>query len=194
IGGETAEMPGLYAPGDFDLVGFIVGAVEQDEVIDGKRDIRAGDALLALPASGLHTNGYSLVRRLFQDVALDAYVPEFGRSLADELLEPHRCYLDLVTDLRQRVKIKGLAHITGGGLIENLPRILPEGCGADIQAGSWPMPPIFRVLAERVEAEERFRVFNMGVGMVVVVAAEDAPATNLPVIGEVVAGAGVDIA
>ncbi|HEX6512550.1 MAG TPA: phosphoribosylformylglycinamidine cyclo-ligase [Chloroflexota bacterium] len=194
IGGETAEMPGLYQPGDFDLVGFIVGVVERADVIDGRRDIRPGDALLALPSSGLHTNGYSLVRRVFADVPLDAVLQELGRPLADELLEPHRCYLPDVLDLRRRVHVRGLAHITGGGLLENLPRILPDGLGASIQAGSWPMPPIFQLLRRHVSAEECYRVFNMGVGMVVVVPREGVSNAQLPVIGKVVEGSGISIA
>ncbi len=193
IGGETAEMPGLYRPGDFDLVGFIVGAVERAEVIDGRRDIRPGDALLALPSSGLHTNGYSLVRRLFEGVPLDRYFPELGRTLAEELLEPHRCYLADVLELRQRVQVRGLAHITGGGLVDNLPRILPQSCGAVIRPGSWPAPPIFDLLRARVDEDECWRVFNMGVGMVAVVPPSDAGKTGLPVIGEVVARPGVHI-
>ncbi len=194
IGGETAEMPGLYQGGDFDLVGFIVGVVERAEVVDGRRAIRPGDKLLALASSGLHTNGYSLVRKVFEGVPLDRYMPELGRTLAEELLEPHRCYLQDVLALRERVAVHGLAHITGGGFIENLPRILPEGCGAAIQAGSWDVPPIFQSLAQRVPPEEWYRVFNMGVGMVVVVSADDAAGTGLPVIGEIVQGRGVTIA
>lgn len=194
IGGETAEMPGLYQPGDFDLVGFIVGAVERAETIDGRRDIGPGDALLALPSSGLHTNGYSLVRRVFEGVPLDRVLPELGRSLADELLEPHRCYLADVADLRRRLQVKGLAHITGGGLIDNLPRILPAGCGASIRAGSWPAPAIFDLLQREVPFEECWRVFNMGVGMVVVAPADEAVASGLPLIGQVTEGSGVSIA
>jgi phosphoribosylformylglycinamidine cyclo-ligase len=193
IGGETAEMPSLYRPGDFDLVGFIVGAVERAEVVDGRRDIRPGDALLALPSSGLHTNGYSLVRRLFEGVPLDRYFPELGRTLAEELLEPHRCYLADVLELRKQVQVRGLAHITGGGLVDNLPRILPEDCGAVIRAGSWPTPPIFDLLRARVDEDECWRVFNMGVGMVAVVPPSDAGKAGLPVIGEVVARRGVHI-
>jgi phosphoribosylformylglycinamidine cyclo-ligase len=193
IGGETAEMPGLYQPGDFDLVGFIVGAVERTDVIDGRRDVRPGDALLALPSSGLHTNGYSLVRRVFEGLPLDRYMPEVGRTLAEELLEPHRCYLAEVLDLRARLRVKGLAHITGGGLIDNLPRILPDGLGASIRSGSWPAPPIFDLLVRHVALDECWLVFNMGVGMVVVVAPEDAASAGLPVIGEVVESSGVTI-
>ncbi|MBV8085697.1 MAG: phosphoribosylformylglycinamidine cyclo-ligase [Chloroflexi bacterium] len=193
IGGETAEMPGLYAKGDFDLAGFIVGVVERDEIIDGRRDIRPGDALVALPSSGLHTNGYSLVRRIFSSEPLSAVIPELGRTLGDELLEPHRCYLSDVTELRKRVHVKGLAHITGGGFTDNIPRILPRDCGVVIRDGSWDVPPIFRLLRERVPLEECWQVFNMGVGMVVVVAATDAADTGLPVIGEVTNAAGVQI-
>ncbi len=193
IGGETAEMPGTYKEGDFDLVGFIVGAVERSQVIDGKRDIRPGDVLLALPSSGLHTNGYSLVRRVFDGVPLDRFMPELGRTLADELLTPHRCYLDDVAALRQKVQVRGLAHITGGGFIDNLPRVLPEGCGALIRAGSWEVPPIFELLSKTVPLEECYRVFNMGVGMVVVVSPEDAGQLGLPAIGEVVSGRGVRV-
>ncbi len=193
IGGETAEMPGLYAKGDFDLAGFIVGVVERDEIIDGRRDIRPGDALVALPSSGLHTNGYSLVRRIFSSEPLDAVIPELGRTLGDELLEPHRCYLADVQGLRQRVQVKGLAHITGGGFIDNIPRILPKECGALIRNGTWGVPPIFRLLRERVPLEECWQVFNMGVGMVVIVPAEQASATGLPVIGEVTNQPGVRI-
>jgi len=193
IGGETAEMPGLYQPGDFDLVGFIVGAVERDQAIDGKRDVRLGDALLALPSSGLHTNGYSLVRRIFEDVPLDRYMPELGRTLAEELLEPHRCYLRDVQDLRRGLPVHALAHITGGGLMDNLPRVLPDGLGARVRAGSWPEPPIFSLLRQHVALEECWRVFNMGVGMVVVAPADDAAGTGLPVIGEIVEGSGVQI-
>ena len=194
IGGETAEMPGLYQPGDFDLAGFIVGAVERAEVIDGRRDIQVGDVLLALPSSGLHTNGYSLVRRVFDGIPLDRYLPELVRSLAEELLEPHRCYLADVLDLRRRVRVKGLAHITGGGLIDNLPRILPEGVGAAIRAGSWPVPPIFDLLRQHVSEDECWRVFNMGVGMVVVVSPDQAGDAGLPAIGHVVEGGGVTVA
>jgi phosphoribosylformylglycinamidine cyclo-ligase len=193
IGGETAEMPGTYKPDDFDLVGFIVGVVERAEIIDGRRDIQAGDALLALPSSGLHTNGYSLVRTVFEGVPLDHVYAELGRPLMDELLEPHRCYLDDVVALRKRLRIKGLAHITGGGLIDNLPRILPDGLGAAIRTGSWPVPPIFELLQREVSEDECYRVFNMGVGMVVVTPADQAAASGLPVIGHVVEGRGVRI-
>ena len=193
IGGETAEMPGTYQPGDFDLVGFIVGGVERDELIDGQREVGLGDALLALPSSGLHTNGYSLARRLFESVPLERFVPELGRTLGEELLEPHRCYLDQVLALRQRLPLHGLAHITGGGLIDNLPRVLPPGLGAEIDGGSWPAPPIFGLIASQVALDECYRVFNMGVGMVAIVPADRADEAGLPIIGRVVEGPGVRI-
>lgn len=193
IGGETAEMPGTYKPGDFDLVGFIVGAVERDEVVDGRRNVKPGDALLALPSNGLHTNGYSLVRRIFEGIPLDRVYPELGHSLGEELLRPHRCYLPDVTELRDQLQVNGLAHITGGGLIDNLPRILPDGCGAEIESGSWPVPPIFELLRREVPEDECYQIFNMGVGMVVVVPPEQAAASGLRVIGKVVKGQGVSI-
>jgi phosphoribosylformylglycinamidine cyclo-ligase len=200
IGGETAEMPGLYAEGDYDLVGFIVGAVEKDKVIDGQ-GIRAGDALLGLPSSGLHTNGYSLVRRVFQirgkedAFRLRQYHPEVGRSLAEELLEPHRCYYD---DLKLLLPlVKGLAHITGGGFMDNLPRILPKGLAVNIQVGSWTVPPIFSLIQKlgQVDQAEMYHVFNMGIGMVIICANETVSrlAQALPlakVIGWVVPQAG----
>ncbi len=186
------NLPGIYQGGEFDLAGFIVGVVEKEDVIDG-HDIQVGDVLLAMPSSGLHTNGYSLVRSVFAEVPLSRHMPEFGRTLADELLTPHRSYLDAVLALRQKITVKGLAHITGGGLIENLPRILPQGRGAIIDVGSWVIPPIFRYLQAHVTPEEAFRVFNMGVGMVVVASAEDAPKTGLQTIGRIVAGEGVTI-
>jgi len=175
IGGETAEMPGLYAEGDYDLVGFIVGAVEKDKIIDGQ-SIKAGDVLLGLPSSGLHTNGYSLVRSVFQIKGkedaprLRQYHPELGRSLAEVLLEPHRCYYrDLKPLLPQ---VKGLAHITGGGFEDNLPRILPTGLAVTIQMGSWTVPPIFSLIQKlgQVDQAEMYHVFNMGIGMVIICA------------------------
>ena len=173
VGGETAEMPGIYRGDDFDLVGFIIGVVSKGEIITG-RDIAAGDILLGLSSSGLHTNGYSLARRAFglnrKDAAshLNKVYPELGRSLGEELLEPHRCYYPILKPVLPLVK--GLAHITGGGLLDNLPRILPEGLSAKIDKKSWSVPPIFGMIQKRAKVadEEMFRVFNMGVGMVVV--------------------------
>ena len=172
VGGETAEMPGLYAPGDYDLAGFIVGVVEREAILDN-RTVEAGDAILGLPSSGLHTNGYSLVRRVFGlegDAAavLGTSYPELGRTLGEELLEPHRCYYPELKRLLPQ--IKGMAHITGGGLIDNLPRILPHDLCGRIEAGSWSIPPIFTLVQQRggVDQREMYRVFNMGIGMVLI--------------------------
>jgi phosphoribosylformylglycinamidine cyclo-ligase len=176
IGGETAEMPGLYALGDYDVAGFIVGCVERDEIIDGSR-IVAGDAILGLPSSGLHTNGYSLARHILADreIAWDAVLPGTSAPVADLLLEPHRSYLAAVRELRSRADVRGLAHITGGGLLDNLPRILAPGLAASIDRSSWEVPEIFRALGAvgGVQAEEMWRTFNMGIGMAVVVPAAD---------------------
>jgi phosphoribosylformylglycinamidine cyclo-ligase len=177
IGGETAEMPGLYQHGDFDLAGTIVGVVERDAVIDGS-SIVPGDVVFALPSNGLHTNGYSLARRVIENagLALDTAVNGLGGTLAEELLRVHRSYLSAVQEIRAAVPIKGLAHITGGGMVENLPRILPERTGARIHKGTWPVLPIFDFLARTgdVVEGEMYRVFNMGIGMLIVIAAHDA--------------------
>jgi phosphoribosylformylglycinamidine cyclo-ligase len=177
IGGETAEMPGVYALGDYDIAGFIVGAVERDEVIDGHR-VEAGDVLLGLPSSGLHTNGYSLVRHIVADRELgwNDVLPGTDAPLADLLLASHRSYLAAVRDLRSRIDVRALAHITGGGLIDNVPRVLPEGLAAEIDRAAWDVPAIFTALQEvgGIHAEEMWRTFNMGVGMVVVARAEHA--------------------
>jgi phosphoribosylformylglycinamidine cyclo-ligase len=175
IGGETAEMPGVYAEEDFDLVGFIVGVVEKSHRIDVGR-IKAGDAILGLPSSGLHTNGYSLVRKIFgvEASALNTAYPELGRTLGEELLEPHRCYC---AEVRPALKlIKGLAHITGGGLPGNVPRVLPPNLAARFDKGSWAVPAIFDLVQRqgKVEDSEMYRVFNMGIGMVVFCSPEDA--------------------
>ena len=178
IGGETAEMPGFYADGEYDVAGFIVGVVDRRLIIDGS-SISVGDVLIGLPSVGLHTNGYSLARKLFFGVAgylADTRVDELGCSASQELLKPHRSYLDVIEGLLESGVIKGLAHITGGGLLENIPRILPEGTAAQITAGSWPVLPVFDLLARlgNVPEKEMYRTFNMGIGMVVVVAAEQA--------------------
>jgi phosphoribosylformylglycinamidine cyclo-ligase len=175
IGGETAEMPGFYSGGEYDLAGCIVGIVERSKIIDGKR-IEAGDEVWALPSSGLHTNGYSLARRIiFDEVGLDVRdeMGGTGMSVADALLAVHRSYLAEFRALRDRIDIRGLAHITGGGLLENIPRILPAGCAVEIDTASWDVPPLFRFLEERgrIERREMYRVFNMGIGMVLVVPA-----------------------
>jgi phosphoribosylformylglycinamidine cyclo-ligase len=178
LGGETAEMPGFYADGEYDIAGFIVGAVEKSKVIDG-RAIVAGDALIALPSAGLHTNGYSLARRVFFEAAgwtPDTFVPELGTTIGDALLAPHRSYQKIVRPLLDAGVVKGLAHITGGGITENLPRTLPDGCAAEINLRSWTVSPIFRLLQQRggIPREEMFRAFNMGVGIVIVCASAEA--------------------
>jgi phosphoribosylformylglycinamidine cyclo-ligase len=173
IGGETAEMPGFYADGEYDIAGVIVGAVDRGKLIDGCT-IEPGDAVWALPSSGLHTNGYSLARKIIfedQDLGIDDTLPGVGRTVAAELLEIHRSYLPEVRRLRESIEIKGLAHITGGGLLENIPRILPDGCAVEIDASAWETPPVFRFLQERggIDDREMYRVFNMGIGMIVIV-------------------------
>lgn len=177
IGGETAEMPGFYVEGTYDLVGFIVGVVERRNIIDG-RTITPGDVLLGLPSSGLHTNGYSLARRVFNvdndPAQLNHHFDELGCTLGDALLKPHRPYHRILEPhLRM---IKGLAHITGGGFAGNIARILPPGVAACISVSSWPVPPLFQLLRRTggVAQDEMYRVFNMGVGMVVVVSSDDA--------------------
>ncbi len=187
IGGETAEMPGLYQEGDYDLVGFILGAVEWSRIIDGSK-IELGDAIIGLPSSGLHTNGYSLVRKIFGTEHLNQFYPELSRSLGQELLEPHRCYYHMLKPLLP--KIKGLAHITGGGFEGNLPRILPQGLTAKLEKGSWDIHPIFNLIHKkgRVEEEEMYRVFNMGIGMVAISAPEDAAGLLTALAGAVIIG------
>jgi phosphoribosylformylglycinamidine cyclo-ligase len=178
LGGETAEMPGFYAEGEYDVAGFIVGIVDRAKVIDGKR-IAPNDVLLALPSNGLHTNGYSLARKLFFEVAgydLQTRLPLLETTVAEALLAPHASYLDALEGLLDSGKIKGLAHITGGGLLENIPRILPEGTSAVIARGTWPVLPIFTHMQElgNVPDAEMYRTFNMGVGLVIVSAQQDA--------------------
>jgi len=178
IGGETAEMPGFYADGEYDLAGFIVGAVDRTRIVDG-RTIVPGDVLIGLPSTGLHTNGYSLARRVFFDVAglqPDTFVRELGATAGAALLATHRCYLPIVRPLLERGHVKGLAHITGGGITENLPRILPEGCTAEVDLNAWTVPPIFEFIQERgaVSRDEMYRTFNMGVGLIVACTARDA--------------------
>ena len=202
LGGETADLPDVYAPGDFDLVGFIVGVVERDAIIDGA-SIRAGDALLGLPSSGLHTNGYTLARKVLgvgvggdtreERARLERLYPELGSSLGDALLAVHRCYYNEIKPMLGR--LKGIAHITGGGLPGNLPRILPDGLAARLHQGAWPVPPIFRLVQERgnVAEDEMYRAFNMGLGMVLVCDPSDVEAVRAQVaealvVGEVVRG------
>ncbi len=177
VGGETAEMPGFYADGEYDLAGFIVGVVDRAHLVDG-RGIRPGDRLVGLPSSGLHTNGYSLARRIvFDELGLspDVYLAEVGRFLGDELLRVHRAYLPLVRPLLGERAIKGMAHITGGGITENLPRVLPEGTAARVDRSTWRPSPIFEYLQAHGEVPDAdmFRTFNMGIGLILVVAPAD---------------------
>jgi len=176
IGGETAEMPGFYAAGEYDLAGFIVGAVERSKQLDLRR-VGPGDALLALPSSGLHTNGYALARQLVFGVAKlepDSYVAEVGNKIGAELLKPHRAYWPLLKNVLARQWISSMAHITGGGISGNLPRALPRNVQAVVELGSWPLLPIFRYLAQlgRMDRDELLKTFNLGVGMILVVPAK----------------------
>ena len=173
IGGETAEMPSFYAVGEYDLAGFAVGVVDRLKIIDG-RTIVPGDMVVGLASTGLHSNGYSLARRVLLDdggVTLDRRLPELDRPLGEILLTPTRIYAKQILTLIKEFPIKGLAHITGGGMTENLPRVLPHGCTAKIRRQAWPVPPIFQVIQARgrVETDEMYRVFNMGIGLILVV-------------------------
>jgi phosphoribosylformylglycinamidine cyclo-ligase len=177
LGGETAEMPGFYADGEYDVAGFIVGAVERDRLIDGRR-IAAGDVLIGIPSSGLHTNGYSLARAIvFEKLGLGVHdrVPELGVTVAEALLATHRSYLGVLRPQLSSGRIKGMAHITGGGITDNLPRVLPDGTEAVVRHGSWAVPPLFQWLqrAGGVPQDDMLRTFNMGVGMIIVVASTD---------------------
>jgi phosphoribosylformylglycinamidine cyclo-ligase len=184
IGGETAEMPGFYAAGDYELVGFIVGIVERARILDGSR-VTAGDVLLGLPSTGMHTNGYTLARRILFErlgLGLGDRLPGARQEkvrVGEWLLRPHRSYLAALSPLLGHGGLHALAHITGGGLSDNLPRVLPEGLCAEVRFGSWEIPEPFRILQDRgdVELEEMFRVFNMGIGMVAVVARESVAET-----------------
>ncbi len=193
IGGETAQMPGMYKRGEYDLAGCIVGVVDQKKILDGKK-IGPGDAVVGIPSNGLHTNGYSLARRIFKNVKLDEKLPGLKLTLGGELLRVHRNYQPLLASLRPM--LKGAAHITGGGLVDNLDRVLPPGCDAVIETRRWKRPAIFRILQERgkVAGAEMYQVFNMGVGMALVVSAADAPAVARRVrgwvIGSIARGAG----
>jgi phosphoribosylamine--glycine ligase/phosphoribosylaminoimidazole synthetase len=221
IGGETAEMPGVYNAGEFDVAGTIIGVVEKSAILPRTADIRPGDVLVGLRSSGPHTNGYSLIRKIFENVPLDTVFPELGVPLAEALLAPHRSYLALIqsaisdqrpgiseqgsvisnqqsTISNQQSSIKALAHLTGGGFIENIPRVLPEGVNAVIRQGSWPVPRLFTLIQQRggIASEEMYRVFNMGIGMVIVAAPEQAARLQAAigeetwVIGEIIPGSG----
>jgi len=202
LGGETAEMPGFYADGEYDLAGFIVGVVDRERLISG-RHILVGDVLVGVPSSGLHTNGFSLARSIVFDrlgLTVDTRVPELGRTVGEALMEPHRSYLRFVRPLLDGGRIKGMAHITGGGITENLPRVLPHGTSAVVDASAWEIPPIFKWLQRngQVPIDEMMRTFNMGVGLVIVTARDKAEALleelaarggrDARVIGEIVPG------
>jgi len=206
IGGETAEMPSFYAADEYDVAGFAVGIVEKKKIIDGKK-IKEGDVLIGLPSSGIHSNGYSLVRKLLNPdkEKLGRFVDKLGTTLGEELLRPTRIYVRTILDLKEKYEIKGIAHITGGGFIENIPRILPEGLRARIKLGSWPVLPIFTMLRElgNIETVDMYNTFNMGIGMVLAVdrsIADDVLgyleklSEKSYIIGEVIKGeAGVDL-
>jgi phosphoribosylformylglycinamidine cyclo-ligase len=178
LGGETAEMPGFYADGEYDVAGFIVGLVDRARILDGSR-IAVGDRLIGLPSAGLHTNGFSLARKVFFEVAgltVDDRVDELGDTVGALLLAEHRCYSEPLAAPLADGRLHGMAHITGGGLTDNLPRVLPEGAAARVDRGSWEIPPLFDYLQRigNVQTDEMFRTFNMGIGMVAVVAPDDA--------------------
>ena len=190
LGGETAEMPGFYGDGEYDLAGFVVGVVDREQLITG-RAITAGDVLVGVPSSGLHTNGYSLARRLVLDqlgLRVDSHVPDLGCTVGEALMEPHRSYLPVVRPLLAGGRIKGMAHITGGGITENLARVLPHGTAAVVDAAAWEVPSLFRWLqqAGNVPMDDMMRTFNMGVGLVVVTARDNAE----PLIEELAARGG----
>ena len=202
IGGETAEMPGFYADGEYDVAGFIVGAVDRSQIISGQA-IAAGDVLLGIPSSGLHTNGYSLARRVAFDIMglkVDSHVPDLGETIGEALLRPHRSYLPVVRPLLGRGLIKGMAHITGGGITDNLPRVLPAGTTARVKRASWRVPTIFRWIGESggVPEYDLRRALNMGIGLILVVAPKDVDAVrhellnageaNSVVIGDIIPG------
>jgi phosphoribosylformylglycinamidine cyclo-ligase len=202
LGGETAEMPGFYADGEYDIAGFIVGIVDRERVINGA-GIVPGDVLIGLPSAGLHTNGYSLARRVFFETCgyrVDAHVKELGGTVGDVLLAPHRSYLRVVSPLLDDGLVKGMAHITGGGITENLPRVLPDGCAAMVDPRAWPPLPVFLMLQDRggIATDEMFRAFNMGIGLILVCAPEhvdralheirDAGELSASIIGHIVGG------
>ncbi|NLM46484.1 MAG: phosphoribosylformylglycinamidine cyclo-ligase [Firmicutes bacterium] len=204
IGGETAEMPGFYAEGEYDLAGFAVGVAERSKIVDGS-GILPGDAVIGLPSAGLHSNGYSLARKVLLEKAalsLDTYLPELGKTLGEELLTPTKIYVKTILHLLSRVPVRGMAHITGGGLPENLPRCLPQGLGIEINRQAWTPPPIFPLIQKLgdVAEAEMFRTFNMGIGYVCIVPAAEAEnacrvlqacGERPAILGKVVEGSGV---
>jgi phosphoribosylformylglycinamidine cyclo-ligase/phosphoribosylamine--glycine ligase/phosphoribosylformylglycinamidine cyclo-ligase len=198
LGGETAEMPGVYQCGELDVAGTIVGVVDRADILPRTERLRAGDVLIGLRSSGPHTNGYSLIRKVFEDVSLDRLFPELGLPLADALLATHRSYLPLLESAINppQSAIKALVHLTGGGFIDNIPRVLPDHLGARINLGSWPVPPLFKLIQQRghIETGEMYHVFNMGIGLIAMVAPEDAKAfqdsiaEETVIVGELVLG------
>ena len=200
IGGETAQMPGIYRRGEYDLAGSIVGIVDRKDIIDGSR-IKPGDVILGLPSNGLHTNGYSLARKILFDelrLKLSSHIPGLEGTVGDELLRVHKNYQPLLAKF-PRASIRGLAHITGGGLVDNLPRVLPKNCDALIETRSWRVPPIFKFIAEKgnIDRAEMYQIFNMGIGMAVIVSESDATkarrALRVHVIGKIERGTGKTI-
>jgi len=202
LGGETAEMPGFYNDGEYDMAGFIVGVVDKTRLING-RTISIGDVLVGVPSSGLHTNGYSLARQIvFERLGLtvDSHVPELGKTVGEALMEPHKSYLPYIRPLLDGGRIKGMAHITGGGITDNLPRVLPHGTAAVVDASAWEIPPIFRWLQRsgQVPIDDMMRTFNMGIGLIIVTGRDKAESLldelaarggrDARVIGDVVAG------
>ena len=206
IGGETAEMPGFYPRGEYDLAGFAVGIVDKKKVINGK-EIRPGDVLIGIKSSGVHSNGYSLVRKLFGDsdkAEMEKYDERLGGTLAEVLLKPTKIYVRSILSLISKVPVKGIAHITGGGFLENIPRIFPEGVGCEIVKDSYEVPPVFKVMQEKADIsdEQIYNTFNMGIGMVVCASPENAEAAvaaleesgeEVALIGKTVAGKGVSL-
>ncbi|MCL2797580.1 MAG: phosphoribosylformylglycinamidine cyclo-ligase [Firmicutes bacterium] len=205
IGGETAEMPGFYTAGEYDLAGFCVGIVDKGKIINGQA-IREGDVLIGLASSGIHSNGFSLVRKLFgEDLEkLNQFEPALGKTFLEEFLTPTRIYVKTVLALKDKFPLKGVAHITGGGFIENIPRIFPSGIGAAINTDAYPLPPVFKMLAEKssLKKGQLYNTFNMGIGMVLCVGKENAAGVlaaakelgeNAYLIGETIAGEGVTL-
>jgi phosphoribosylformylglycinamidine cyclo-ligase len=201
IGGETAEMPGFYSEGEYDIAGFAVGAVNREDLIDGSK-IQEGDILIGLSSSGFHSNGFSLVRKVFETYSWDSIFPELQEPLGDALLRPTRIYAKTIIPLLESRKLLGMAHITGGGLTENIPRILPEGLGVHIDRKSWAVPPLFSLLQRlgEVEDAEMYRTFNMGIGFILIVHPEDVESIQSLlevsgekslIIGKVIQGEGV---
>ena len=183
LGGETAEMPGVYRDGEFDVAGTIIGILEKDRILP-TRNLFAGDLILGFPSSGPHTNGYSLIRKVFEGADLESVIPELGSSLSDALLAPHRSYFNALYPHLD--KVKALAHLTGGGFIENIPRILPENLSATIHLNSWQVPPLWKLIQQKgnISTEEMYRVFNMGIGMIAIMDKSIVPDFQSSILGQ----------